>query len=68
MSDIPEPARYIALIGALILGVIVLAACFVADWGTRNWRQAAITHHAARYNPTTGTFEWLDDVKNEGKP
>lgn len=31
------------------------------------WKDLAVQHHVARYNPTTGAFEWLDEVKDEKK-
>jgi hypothetical protein len=31
------------------------------------WKDRAVEHHAARYNPITGAFEWLDDIPKETK-
>ena len=64
MNDIPEPAKFVALAGGIILGIAFLAACLFADYVRGDMRRAAIAHHAARYNPITGAFEWLDDVKD----
>ena len=46
------------VIGYLLSG-IVLFRTMTSD---NIWHKQAIEHHAARHNPTTGDFEWLDTL------
>ena len=59
MIDIPE----VMLGCGIVLGICILAVCFTADYWKNKSQREAVAHHAARYNPTTGAFEWLDEVK-----
>lgn len=45
----------IVLCGALVLGFVLGASL-----RERVFQKQAITHGAAQYNPTNGTFEWKE--------
>ena len=46
------------MVGSIIVGAI-----------NSQWRGEAIKHQAARYNESSGRFEWIEqDVKPEDKP
>lgn len=62
MSITYRPGSHI-VISMILLGLLVFTWCLSADVQRGIERRTAIAHHAARYNPTTGMFEWLDDVQ-----
>jgi len=53
---------------AFVIGVFVacfvmsLAMAFAVNQENGAWRQQAIDHGAARYNATSGEFEWTADA------
>jgi len=51
--------RYIAI--CIVLSIIVMTSTFI--YSATHWRNEAIAHGAARFNPTTGEFEWMNNVK-----
>ncbi len=67
MSDFPNPAHGFVLMIAILLGICLLGAGFTADYWKNKSQREAIAHHAARYNPITGAFEWLDDIPKDTK-
>ena len=44
---------------ALGVGIVTFLMCACTD-PTYLWQRQAIEHNAARYNATTGEFEWIE--------
>ena len=60
-----------AFVAGICLGGIIFLAFGSTIVGAINsqWRDEAIKHKAARYNESSGRFEWIEpDVKPEDKP
>ncbi len=51
--------RDILIVGLFAIGVGILLGAMCQD---KYEEGQAIKHGAARYNPTTGGFEWLDEI------
>lgn len=52
--------RDVLVVGLLSIGVGILLGAMCQDCYEEG---QAIKHGAARYNPTSGRFEWLDEVQ-----
>ena len=46
------------------VGLVTFLMCAFTD-ATSVWQKQAIEHNAARYNATTGKFEWIE--RSDGK-
>ncbi len=63
MSDNDNPSHGLL---AMLLVINTIFTVAISRYMAGNmWKDMAVQHHAGRYNPTTGAFEWLDEVKEQ---
>lgn len=63
MSDLDWDGIKILAIGFFIVVCFTLLGFCIG----RDWREnQAIEHHAARYHPQTGQFEWIERAETGG--
>lgn len=62
MSDTPSTAFGLGFCGGLLAGCILCLGLLHLQ--ERAFKNTAIEHGAARYNATSGKFEWIEDEEN----
>ena len=58
-----EKSAFIGGVGVFIVLVSVKMMAFAFCQQSAAWQQEAIDHGAARYNATSGEFEWIDKTE-----